>query len=143
MPGNLKSLDAKEHPPYGGATLKLGYKTPFTGNPFPPPPERLLWMIRRRLIGFVNEYGDESPVADYKCIGKITHTSIHAHDLQRRSTRSEKRYFKAYTGVVDYQFDELDEIGRWLLNLGFTIGCGPDSSFGCGFLQDLTESGKA
>lgn len=140
MPANLKSVNAQDAPSYPGTHVKIGFKTPFTGSHFPLTPNRLLWMIRRRLIGFVNEYGDGSQVADFKCDGKIVTHSVHIHDLQRRSARSEKKYFKGYTGVVDYEFTELDDTGRWLLNLGFIIGCGPDSSFGCGFLQDLTDT---
>ncbi|WP_309493155.1 hypothetical protein [Candidatus Hecatella orcuttiae] len=139
MPANMKSVDVRDIPPYPDNRVKVGFKTPFTGSCFPPTPERLLWMIRRRLIGFVNEYGDGSEVADFKCSGQIVNHSVHVHHLQRRSKRSEKKYFKGYTGVVDYEFSELDDVGRWLLNLGFIIGCGPDSSFGCGFLQDLTN----
>jgi len=143
FPGNVAAIDAKEVQPYAGNFVKVGFKTPFTGPVFPKTPERLLWSIRRRLINIVNEYGDGSEVPGPKCSGETLSLTTHFHLLERRSTRSEKRLFKGTTGVAEYRFSEIDRAGSWLLNVGFITGCGPDSSFGCGFLQDLTPKGPS
>lgn len=140
-PSNIKAMDIKEIGPYPGNYVRVGFKTPFTGPIFPKTPERFLWSIRRRLINIVNEYGDGSAVPDCRCSGETVSLSTHFHLLERRSTRSEKKLFKGVTGVAEYKFGEIDDVGRWLLNVGFITGSGPDSSFGCGFLQNLTNRG--
>ncbi len=134
---NLSSIDVKDIPPYDEDRLKIGFRTPLTSKPFPPKAERLLFLIRNRLLGFVNEYGSGEEVPEFKCKGDIINYSSHKHKLERRSIRSEKTLFKGYTGIVEYKFTELDDSARWLINVGLTIGCGPDSSFGFGFLQKM------
>lgn len=142
FPANIETRDVKDVPPYPGNYVKVGFKTPYTGPVFPKTPERLLWAIRRRLINIVNEYGDGSEVPEFKCTGETASISTHFHLLERRSTRSQKKLFKGITGVAEFKFSEIDQAGKWLLNVGFITGCGPDSSFGCGFLQDLTSRDK-
>lgn len=134
---NLRTVDIIDVDPSEDRNLKIGFRTPFTGKDFPPDPTKLLTLIRNRVIRFVNEYGTQEEISDFNLIGEIKNHSTHYHNLQRRSTRSDKTKFDGYTGVVEYDIDEIDNIGKWLLNLGFIIGCGPDSSFGCGFLQKL------
>ena len=38
---------------------------------------------------------------------------------------------------VTYAVEEMNATAAWISELGFLIGCGPDASFGCGFLQKL------
>lgn len=133
--GNVLSIDVMEIPKHEQDQLKVGFRTPFTGKPFPPSPERFLWLIRHRLVSFVNEYGNGELVPDFKCRGYVVNYTFHRHKLERRSIRSQKTLFHGFTGIVDYKFLELDDVSRWLINVGLALGCGPDSSFGCGFLQ--------
>lgn len=137
IPGNLLSLDVKDIPPHNEDEIKIGFRTPFTSKPFPPPPERLIWLIRHRLIGFVNEYGSGEEVPSFKCEGDIVSYTSHRHELERRSIRSQKTLFRGCTGVLEYKFLQLDDTARWLINLGLILGCGPDSSFGCGFIRKI------
>ncbi|MCW3133455.1 MAG: hypothetical protein N2V78_03905 [Methanophagales archaeon] len=108
--------------------VTIGFKTPFTAPSFPPEFDSLLNLIRNRLIRFVNDFVAEGEIKKYV---------RHYHNLQRRSIRSNKTKFDGYTGIIEYSIKEIDDAGRWLLNVGFVIGCGPDSSFGCGFLQPI------
>jgi len=134
---NLKTIDAKDIGPIWKEKLKIGFKTPFTGKKFPPSMDYLLSLARYRLIHFVNEYGDGKRVPDFEVDAEIEGYDHHYHDLQRRSKRSDKTQFNSYTGVVEYEIEDIDEVGEWLLGVALTIGCGPDSSFGCGFVQML------
>jgi len=138
-PSNLRSIDVSDTQPIESAQVSVGFRTPFTGSVFPPDLSQLIELTRRRLIGFVNEYGDGANVPAFSCKGEIVHSSVHYHKLERRSTRSEKKFFRGYTGVVEYRIEEADAVSRWLLGVAFVLGCGPDSSFGCGFLQDLVK----
>ena len=132
---NLKSIDISEIQKYEVNAVNIGFKTPFTAPSFPPEFDSLLNLIRNRLIRFVNEYGTQEEVPDFTAKGEINRYVRHYHNLQRRSTRSNKTRFDGYTGIIEYEIKEINDAGRWLLNVGFVIGCGPDSSFGCGFLQ--------
>ncbi len=134
---NLESIDISEIQKYGANTVTIGFKTPFTAPSFPPEFHSLLKLIRNRLIRFVNEYGNKEEVPDFVADGEIKRYVRHYHNLQRRSTRSGKTKFDGYTGIIEYDIKEINDAGRWLLNVGFVIGCGPDSSFGCGFLQPI------
>ncbi|MDI6859686.1 MAG: hypothetical protein QMC85_04245 [Methanocellales archaeon] len=96
-------------------------------------------LIRNRLIRFVNEYGSKEKIPEFIAKGEIRNCLKNYHELQRRSMRSDKTLFRGYTGVIEYDIKEIDDVGRWLLNIGFIIGCGPDSSFGCGFLQNIVD----
>ncbi|MBU7015386.1 MAG: hypothetical protein HXS43_11225 [Theionarchaea archaeon] len=117
--------------------IAVGFRTPFTGNEFPPSFERLLSLIRNRVIRLVNEYGSGHIIPDAKGKGRILRCEKHYHKLERRSSRSDKRVFHSYTGVVEYEIDRLDDAAAWILGLGFVVGCGPDASFGCSSLKKL------
>jgi len=134
---NLKTVDIKDIACHTPGKVTIGFKTPFTGRNFPPDFGTLLTLIRNRVIRFVNEYGNKEKVLPVTASGTIEKYTEHYHKLERRSSRSRKKVFHSYTGVVTYDIDELDDIGAWLLNLGFAVGCGPDCSFGCGFLQRI------
>jgi CRISPR/Cas system endoribonuclease Cas6 (RAMP superfamily) len=134
---NLTLMDAKEINPLKIDKTRIGFRTPYTGKEFPPQPSDLLSGIRNRLIRFTNEYGSGETIPGAEVSGRIETFTKHYHRLERRSTRSDKTVFHSYTGVVDYSFDELDAVGAWLLGCGLHIGCGPDASFGCGFLKKL------
>lgn len=134
---NLKTMDIKDITYETPETITIGFKTPFTGREFPPDFGTLLTLIRNRVIRFVNEYGNKEKVLPVTASGTIEKYTEHYHKLERRSSRSRKKVFHSYTGVVTYDIDELDDIGAWMLNLGFVVGCSPDCSFGCGFLQRM------
>ncbi|MHA1894547.1 MAG: CRISPR system precrRNA processing endoribonuclease RAMP protein Cas6 [Candidatus Helarchaeota archaeon] len=135
----FQAQEIKEVPLYLEKKIRIGFRTPFTGKDFPPDLDTLIELIRRRLIRFVNEHGNKERVPEFHASGKIIQCESHFHKLERRSSRSDKRTFKGFTGIVEYHFRELDDVARWLLSVGLILGCGPDSSFGCGFLQDLTN----
>jgi len=134
---NLKTIDVKDVGPIWKENLKIGFKTPFTGKEFPPSMDYLLSLARYRLIHFGNEYGNGEKIPNFEVDAKIKDHDRHYHKLQRRSSRSDKTQFNSYTGVVEYEIEDIDETGEWLLGVALTIGCGPDSSFGCGFLQEM------
>lgn len=134
---SLKTIDASDIPPVDEEKIKIGFKTPFTGNEFPPPLDYLLALARYRLIHFVNEYGNGERISKFEVDGGIVDYSNHYHKLERRSRRSDKTHFDSYTGVVEYDIKDIDDVGKWLLGVALTTGVGPDSSFGCGFLQVL------
>jgi CRISPR/Cas system endoribonuclease Cas6 (RAMP superfamily) len=117
--------------------VKIGFRTPIIlkSSEFPPSSERLLDLIRSRLILYVNEYGDGTKVGEAKCSGEVCQISKHFHRLERRSRRAGARLFEGFTGIAEYSFDELDDVGKWLLNVGLFLGAGPRSAFGCGFLD--------
>jgi hypothetical protein len=133
---NLTTIDIKNISPVPicDNMIKIGFRTPFTGRNFPPDLEELLELIRNRLIHFVNEYGSGEKVSDFSAVGSIKSSSKHYHRLERRSSRSGKTTFPSHTGVVEYEIETIDDTDRWLLAVGEVLGCGPDSSFGCGFI---------
>lgn len=121
--------------------LKVRFRTPFiskTGE-FPPSLDRLLWHIRQRLIHYVNEYGDGSQVLDFNSDGKIVRSKKHFHRLKRRSVRGGKQEFHAYSGVVEYEIEQIDHTSKWLLEVGKIVGAGAKPSFGCGYLSFSTK----
>ena len=133
---NLMVVDVRNIEPFKNKKAKIGFRTPFTGSVFPPLPADFIALIRNRLIRFVNEYGTKEIIPETNATGTIEACAQHSHTLERRSMRSTKKTFMSHTGVVDYTFDLTIE-EAWILNVGFIIGCGPDSSFGCGFLKTL------
>lgn len=136
---NLKIQDLWEADPVQDDAFIVGFRTPFTGRAFPPGAREFISLIRNRLIRFVNEYGTGAEVPDFTANGKTKVMSSHFHRLQRRSARSDKRVFPSHTGIVRYEYRDLDEAARWLLGIGFITGLGPDSSFGCGFIQRMED----
>jgi CRISPR/Cas system endoribonuclease Cas6 (RAMP superfamily) len=134
---NLVLTDIEDIEPTYKNTLKIGFKTPYTGSQFPLPYATLLSQVRNRVIRFVNEYGTGEDIPPIQAQGTIkTHTQ-HYHKLERRSMRSQKKVFHSYTGIVTYAVEEMNAAAAWISELGFLVGCGPDASFGCGFLQKL------
>ena len=132
-----KKLDVLEIEPFLENTITIGFRTPYTGRVFPPDAYEFLDRIRNRLIRYVNEYGSGEEVPAFQASGNVFLLSKHFHNLQRRSSRSDKRVFPAHTGVVRYEYDGLDTTARWLISTGLLTGLGPDASFGCGFLKKM------
>jgi len=132
---NLEVIDIQNIPVPEIREYKLGFRTPLSQVTFPPLPQELINLIRNRLIRIVNEYGDGTKIQDANITGQIIDYQSHFHNLQRRSTRSNKKIFKGHTGIVEYEIKEIDDVGKWLLVVGELIGAGPDSSFGCGFFK--------
>lgn len=134
---NLKTVNIQDIIYNPVHNITIGFKTPFTGRNFPPDFHTLTALIRNRVIRFVNEYGNKEKVPPVTASGTIQTYTEHYHRLERRSTRSSKNVFDSYTGVVTYNISELNDAGSWMVQLGFIVGCGPDCSFGCGFLQKM------
>ena len=136
---NLETKDIKDFLPLelNSNTIRIGFKTPLSSDRFPLTIEELLNGIRNRVIRLVNEYGNQEKIPEFSVKAEIKSYTKHFHRLQRRSSRSDKKEFRGYTGVIEYEFMEQDKNAKWLLNIGLVIGCGADISFGMGFLQKL------
>ncbi|MEM2300502.1 MAG: hypothetical protein QXI28_04820 [Candidatus Hadarchaeales archaeon] len=136
-PENMEIMDVVDFPLIDQKHLRIGFRTPIElPLGFPPSPEHLLTLIRRRLVLFVNEYGNGEKVPEFKVSGKVETVAKHYHRLVGCSQRSGKREFwNCWTGIADYEFEELDETGRWLLGVGRELGAGAKSSFGLGFFD--------
>lgn len=91
-------------------------------------------MIKRRLILFVNEYG-EGEVPDFECDDLIIWSEWKKHYLRHRSKRSGFREFHAFTGKAEYKINNWDSNAVKLLNIGSLIGAGSKSSYGMGFFE--------
>ncbi len=123
--------------------LSIGFETPImvkTGE-FPLALNKLLGMIRQRLILYVNEYGDGSKIPDFECNAAIKSSSVHFHNIKSRSMRAGKRDFHTYTGTAEYSIEKIDENAIQLLRIGLLIGAGPKPSFGLGLLRALVKVG--
>ncbi len=136
-PRNLRVVDVRELPPVEHARLRVGFRTPIQlPRGFPPPPEHLLKLIRQRLILLVNQYGDGGRVPEPVIRGKVSTVARHYHRLPGCSSRSGRREFwHCWTGIANYELEEIDETGRWLLGVGKVLGAGAKSSFGLGFMD--------
>jgi hypothetical protein len=134
---NLKQLEVRELEPFKREHVRIGFRTPIElPLGFPPSPEHLLNLIRGRLIMFVNEYGTGEKVPEFTCRGKVKCVARHYHRLPGFSRRSGRREFwHCWTGIADYDFEELDKRGQWLLGVGRVLGAGAKSSFGLGFIN--------
>ncbi len=115
----------------------MGFRTPMElPKDFPPSPEHLLRLIRQRLVLLVNEYGDGSRVPEPEVKGRVNPVARHHHRLIGYSRRSGRREFwQCWTGIADYEFEEINEVGQWLLGVGKVLGAGAKSSFGLGFFD--------
>ena len=129
------SIDVREVDPIEGDKFRVYFRTPYTGRTFPLGPREFLSRTRNRLIRFVNEYGDSSYIEEPEAKGRILRFEKHVHFLRRKSERSGKMTLTGFTGIIDYEFSEIDEVGRWLLGVANLLGLGPDSSFGLGFVK--------
>ncbi|RLI78828.1 hypothetical protein DRP05_05905 [Archaeoglobales archaeon] len=113
--------------------LKVEFITPIEVVKVPLPLSHVLHMVRRRLILYVNEYG-EGEVFDYACKDSILNSKWKKHKLYYKSKREGERFFIAYTGKAEYDV-EMDENAGRLLKIGELIGAGAKSSFGMGFFK--------
>ncbi|MCS7132035.1 MAG: hypothetical protein NZ934_04850, partial [Hadesarchaea archaeon] len=136
-PSRMKVVDVVDLPPVEHRRLRVGFRTPIElPMGFPPPPEHLLRLIRQRLVLLVNEYGSGERVPEFKCGGKVRPLARHYHRLVGYSRRSGRREFwRCWTGVAEYELEEVDDVARWLLGVGRVLGAGAKSSFGLGFLD--------
>ncbi|MHA1300524.1 MAG: hypothetical protein ACTSO9_13985 [Candidatus Helarchaeota archaeon] len=132
---NFRPVDITKINGLNGKSFRVMFKTPFTARDFPPDAETFIKLVRNRLIRFVNEYGTQEKVPDFIAEGEIESIKKHFHRLRRRSSRSNKTTFESHTGIIVYKYSFLDASARWLLSIAPIIGCGPDASFGCGFLD--------
>ncbi len=94
----------------------------------------LIHMIRRRLILYVNEYGD-GEVFEYSCEAEIVESRWQRHELFHRSKRQGMRSFYAITGFAKYRIVDIDDASLRLLAIGEMIGAGAKTSFGMGFFR--------
>lgn len=117
-------------------TVGIEYSTPIEAK-VPLPLNHLIHMIRRRLILYVNEYG-EGTVPDYTCQDEILESNWKSHRLTHRSKRGGLRNFYGYTGYAIYRFSA-DENALRLLSIGELIGAGAKASFGMGFFKLLSH----
>ena len=125
--------------PYKRDELIIGFRTPYIGDDFPLPFHKLLKKIRNRLILFTNQYGNQQKIPNFKTKGRIIDFKRHPHFLKRKSLRSGKQTFRGCTGIIKYELDEIDIVGRWLITVGTILGLGPNSSFGLGFIKQLDQ----
>jgi CRISPR-associated endoribonuclease Cas6 len=138
--GAMKTVDIADYARDGAEftdKLSIGFETPImvkTGE-FPPALDKLLRMIRQRLILYVNEYGDGVKIPDFECKATLKSSSDHFHNVKSRSQRAGKREFHTYTGTAEYSIESIDESAKQLLQTGLLIGAGPKPSFGFGFLK--------
>jgi hypothetical protein len=140
-PNRLKTIDITEIAPVMDNHFQVRFRTPMElPLGFPPPPEHLLKLIRQRLLMFVNEYGVGEKIPDFTCRGSVKPIAKHYHRLIGYSRRSGRREFwNCWTGIAEYDFEELDETGQWLLGVGQVLGAGAKSSFGLGFFDILPK----
>jgi len=128
--GDVKDLD-----PLSGDEVIINFKTPFTGAYMPPTLQDIVKLIRHRLILLVNEYGSGEDIPPVDAEGSITIRDMHRHILRRRSIRSDKDFFRGWTGSIHADISKLSERARWLFTCASIVGMGPDSAFGSGFIE--------
>lgn len=133
----LITYDINKIEPYKGNELAINFQTPYIGEDFPLTFDRFLKKIKNRLILFLNQYGNRYQIPNFIAEGKILDYTRHKHILKRKSIRTGRQTFQGYTGIIKYELEEVDAVGRWLINVGSTLGLGPDSSFGLGFIQQI------
>ena len=134
----IQTIDMEKIPPLDvDNTVNVGFRTPFMqkSGDFPPPLPRLMEMIRRRLILYENEYGDNSMIAESACMANTIDSIRHFHNLKSRSQRSGKREFHTFTGKATYEISEINDTAKWMLAVGNLIGAGPKASYGLGSIQ--------
>jgi len=123
-------------------SLSIGFETPImvkTGE-FPPALDKLLSMVRQRLILYVNEYGDGAKIPDFVCKAALKSSCVHFHNVKSRSQRAGKREFHTYTGTAEYSIESMDENAKQLFRISLLIGAGPKPSFGFGFLNVIDRT---
>jgi hypothetical protein len=132
---SLITRDVKDLKPLAGDKIVMNFKTPFTGAYMPLNLQDVIRLVRHRLIFFVNEYGSGEDIPPVDAKGNITIKEMHQHILLRRSIRSDKDFFRGWTGSIFADISKLSERARWLLSCASVVGMGPDSAFGSGFLE--------
>lgn len=45
-----------------------------------------------------------------------------------------REFWHCWTRKVEYEFELIERVGRWLLEVGAVLGAGAKSSFGLGFI---------
>ena len=110
--------------------IRIDFLTPIEAK-IPITLNHLIHMVRRRLILYVNEYGD-GVVPYYECQDEIIESKWKSHRLMHRSKRGGMRKFYGCTGSATYRV-EADENAFKLLSIGELIGAGAKASFGMGF----------
>ncbi len=143
--GAMRTVDLADYAREGISitdSLSIGFETPImikTGK-FPPALDKLLGMVRQRLILYVNEYGDGARIPDFECSAAVKSSSVHFHSVKSRSLRAGKRDFFTYTGTAEYSVEKIDENAMQIFRIGLLIGAGPKPSFGLGFLKVIDSN---
>lgn len=127
---SIKTINLAEIPAKEIDVVKINFSTPVEAK-VPISLNHLIHMVRRRLILYVNEYG-EGTVPDYTCHDEIVESRWKNHRLIHRSKRGGTREFYGCTGSATYRV-EADENAFKLLSIGELIGAGAKASFGMGF----------
>jgi CRISPR-associated endoribonuclease Cas6 len=114
-------------------TIEIHFHTPIEAKtPINLP--YLIHMVRRRLILYVNEYGN-GDVPEYTCDSEILDSIWRNHKLIHYSKRQGRRVFYGITGKARYIVTDADENALKILTIGEHIGAGAKSSFGMGFFK--------
>jgi CRISPR-associated endoribonuclease Cas6 len=129
---SIKTIDLAKIPTKEFDFVKINFLTPIEAK-IPISLNYLIHMVRRRLILYVNEYG-EGFVPDYTCQDEIVESKWKNHRLTHRSKRGGMREFYGCTGSATYKV-EADENAFKLLSIGELIGAGAKASFGMGFFR--------
>ena len=130
---NLTTIDLGELEPFWLKEFRIDFHTPIEAHA-PLDAETLLKMIRRRLILFVNEYGN-GKVPDFRIKAEIIEESWKKHELIHRSRRGGRRRFYGITGFAKYKVHDADDNAMKLFRIGELIGAGAKASFGFGFFK--------
>ncbi len=129
----LKTIDLCEVKPREIDEFNVNFFTPIEADA-PIKLIDLLKMIRRRLMLYVNEYGD-GLIPEFNCDAEILESEWKKHRLVNYSRRKGKRVFYGITGYAKYKIMDCDENTLRLLSIGELIGAGSKASFGMGFLK--------
>jgi CRISPR-associated endoribonuclease Cas6 len=135
----LKPIDLGKIEPVELKEFRVEFKTPLEARS-PLEAECLLKMIRRRLMLFVNEYG-EGKVPDFSIETETIEESWKKHELLHSSKRGGTRKFYGITGYAKYRVKQADENAMKLLKIGELIGAGSKASFGFGFFKISSPNG--
>jgi len=129
----LRSIDLGEVNGKSLNSFRVKFFTPIEASP-PLNLEELLKMVRRRLILYVNEYGN-GEVPNFSCKAETLESEWKEYELMHYSRRKGKRKFYAVTGYAKFRIEEADENALKLLTIGELIGAGAKASFGMGFFK--------
>jgi len=130
---NLTTIDLRKLEPFWLKELLINFHTPIEAHA-PLDAENLLKMIRRRLILFVNEYGN-GRIPDFRIDAEIIEENWEKHELMHRSRRGGRMRFYGITGFAEYKVYDADDNAMRLIRIGELIGAGAKASFGFGFFK--------